>query len=804
MAQTAETGRIAGKVVEVQGEKPVDAATVYLEDTRLGSVADGQGRYEIKAVPPGSYTLVISKVGYRKVVQQVSVPAGRTVHMDFRLETEVYQMDELLIESIVPEDEDKNEDKLLRQRQQAVEIQDAIGSEDMSRTASGDAAEAVSKVTGASVVDGKYVYIRGLGERYSMTQLNGSELPSPDPYRKAVQMDLFPSSLLDRIVATKTFSPDMPGNFSGGSVEMWTKRFPESFTFNFSQSVAYNTQATFNDKMLVYPGGGSDWLGMDDGTRAVPAMLKDPAFVIPDIGKAWSDKAAALELDRISKAFNPVMAPSTEKGPVNQSYSLSMGNQFKLFGRPLGVLGSFSYSRKASFYDNGTVGRWQLTGTMDKTDDLNNDFLLNDVKGSDEALWGGLINAAYKITGNHEIGLNYMCNQSGESSARYLAGQFPRDLTGNAIYETRVLKYTERTLNSFQLRGEHDLPELFSSHLEWTGSFNFSGQIEPDLRYFTDNYTVRERNGTVDTLYSIRPSIYPKPNRYFRDLSEDNMNFDLKVSLPFKQWKGLHSQMKVGGAYNEVERHFRERRFEFSLDDSKYGYQGDPYEYWMPSNVGLMDSTGKLNRFANYVLDASELRGNYDGKQRIAAGFAMVELPITTRLQFIGGVRLENTRMSVVSHDSTLGKGGIDENDLLPATNLIYLLSDNMNLRAAYGRTLARPTFREMAPYASFDFVNDYTFIGNENLKRTLIDNFDLRWEWFARGGEVFAVSAFYKKFTNPIERVIKNVNAEVQYQNVDRADVVGAEFEARQRLDRIHPALEPFRVGVNLALVHS
>jgi len=795
-------GSITGTVVEAESSAGLAGVSLYLEGAKLGAVTDKKGGYEIKHVPPGIYRLVATKVGYLPQVVEVRISSTEKVRMNFELAVEVIQMEEIRIEGISPKE--KKEHRLLNERQQAVDISDAIGSEEMARTGSGNAAEAMSKMTGASVVDGKYVYVRGLGDRYSSTELNGSELPSPDPYRKAVQMDLFPSSLLDRIVTLKSYSPDKPGNFSGGMVEIWTKRFPENFTFSLSQSTSFNPQSTFKTGSLLYPGGKNDWLGMDDGSRGLPSVVNNSAITIPDIGSAWTNRGKAMELDRITRSFSQKMAPSLEKFPLNQGYTLALGNQVSLFSRPFGMLGSFSYSRKYKAYRNGTAARWELSGSVDKVDELTNEYNLTDALGSDEANWGGLLNLSYKLTDNHEIGLNYIYNQSGESQARYLYGPFPRDLTGNSTYETRVLKYTERSLNSVQFRGEHDLPSLFNSHVDWNSSYNDSRQDEPDLRYFTNNYTVQERGGVVDTSYSIRPSIYPSPNRYFRNLGEHNLNLNLSVGIPFKQWNRLHSQFKFGGSYTNTDRAFRERRFEFLTDNSKYSYKGDPYAFWQSDNIGLVDTTGKLNRFANYVSDASEARGNYDGTQKVAAGFVMTELPLTQKLQFIGGVRLETTDLQVVSHDQSLKRGDISKLDYLPAANFIYVLDDKTNFRLAYGRTLARPTFREMAPYSSFDFVNDLIFTGNQDLERTLIDNYDFRWENFLRNGEVLSASVFYKKFSNPIERVIRTIHGEIQYQNVDNADVYGVELEARQNLDRIHSWLKPFMVGANLSLLHS
>lgn len=793
--------RISGVVTDAETGRPVAAASVYVDGTRWGGLTNTRGEFSFQVPRPGRYNLVVTLVGYSRLSRQFTVEPGREHEVQLQIQPEV-----ILLEGFVVEGEagiENREDQILAQRRSAVAIQDGIGSEAISRTGSSDAADAVAKMTGASISDGKYVYVRGLGERYSNTSLNGSELPSADPYRRAVQMDLFPSNLLDRIILVKTFTPDRPGNFSGGSVDIWTKRFPREFTFNYSSSVSYNPQVSFKDGFLTYPGGKTDWLGFDDGSRSLPDVFKDPSVRIPDIGSAYNNLENALELDRLTKSFNSVMAPSTGKGPMNYGWSLSSGNNVKIAGRELGMLGTLTYNRSASFHDNGQVGRWILHGHVDQVDELSNHFLLSDTRSSDKVLWGGLLNLSYELSDDHQVGFNYMYNHSGEQLARYQSGTFPRDLDPESVYETRSLGYTERSLGSFQLRGEHDIQPLRNLHFEWTGSHSSTYQDEPDIRFFTNNYTVRTRESGIDTLYSIRPSLYPFPNRYFRKLNEDNTNLDLQFALPFKQWSGLHSRFKFGGAWNATERSFRERSFQFRQTTS-IRFDGDDHAFFQPENLGLVDSNGGRYRFGHYVLDNSEARGNYDGTQDIYAGFLMAEVPLTRRWQLIGGARLESTRMEVASHDSTLARGLIDENDILPSVNMIYLMRDNVNLRLAYGRTLARPNFREMAPYASFDFVGDMFFIGNANLKRTLIDNYDIRWEWFYGPGELLAVSGFYKNFTNPIERVIMTINGEVQYQNVDEAKVFGLELEGRAKLIRLHEALGRFSLGGNLTLSKS
>jgi TonB-dependent receptor len=803
--QDSQTGRIAGKVVDGQTGEPLVGVNVFLQGTKYGVISDLHGNYTIIRIPPGTYTLVASIIGYTMTkLADVTVSSGEVTKLNISLKPEVIATEEIVVEARALRN---TEAALLKERQKAAAVSDAISAEDISRAGSGDAAGVMSRVTGASLVEGKYVYIRGLGERYSTTQLNGSELPSPDPDKRAVPMDLFPSNLLDNIVTVKTFTPDKPGNFTGGSVNIGTKTFPESFTFSFSSSASYNTQTTLKEEFLTYSGGGTDWLGIDDGTRDIPAPLSAPSVKIPDVGTAYRDLAKARELDRLSKAFRPVMSPTSKSAPVNHGYSFSLGNQTQLFGHPFGLLGSLSYSRNLFSYNHdGVSARWQLTGNISQVNELTNDFFLSDAKSVDEVLWGGLVTLSYKPHPQHELGANYVYSRSGENVARFLSGSFPRDLSADAVYETRVLQFTERELGSLQFRGQHYFDGLFGMSVAWTSSLTNSSQDEPDLRFFTDNYTMRTRNGVSDTVYAIRPSIYPVPTRYYRNLDERNQDINLDVSIPFKQWNGRVGKVKSGGSYLHKERTFRERRFEFRQD--KIQYNGNPEDFFSERNVGIVDSTNGRFRFGNYVVDATQPSSNYDGNQDISAAFGMVDLPLIHRLRFIGGVRFESTHIHVASQDSSLAVGDLSERDFLPSISLVYELWQDVNLRAAYGRTLARPTFRELVPYASFDFVGDYIFVGNEKLKRTLIDNYDLRWEWFARPGEIYAVSGFHKRFTYPIERVINPraaaANPEIQYRNVDKAVVLGAEFEVRKRLDQIASLLQPFQVSANLSFVHS
>ncbi len=790
-------GKIKGKVVDAQNGDVLPGVNVLIEGTALGAATDIDGMYTIQSVPVGNYVVIASIIGYAKLrVTNVIVEDGKIATLDFSLQPEALQGEEVVVEAVALKN---TEASLLKSRQRAAAVSDAISAETISRSGSGSAADAMEQVTGASVVDGKYVYVRGLGDRYMNTQLNGVTLPSANPDRNTVALDLFPSKLLDNIVTVKTFTPDKPGSFTGGTVDIATRSYPEKLSLTVSTATSFNTQTTFKDDFLTYRGGSKDWLGFDDGTRDLPAIVADPSFTIPSIGVAFSNPQQARALDQASKAFSSQMAPIQKQAPIDQSYALTVGNQLSLFDRPLGLMGSLSYSRSLSSYRDGITGQYQLTGKVDEVDELNNLYLLKDYRSTDEVLWGGLLSLSYKFSKNHELSLNSIYNHSGESLARYQSGTLPRDLGLGTFYETRVLQYTERSLGSAQLSGSHYVGRLADLRIEWTSSLTRSTQDEPDLRYFSNDYTPTDTR----VIYSIAPSNYARPVHYYRNLDEDQWESNLNATLSFRQWQGLTGNLKFGGLHSRKDRLFRERRFEFH-QTALARYQGDPQAFFSPQMVGIVDSSNGRYRFGNYIVDASQLANNYDGEQEITAFFAMVDLPLLPKLRFIGGARFETTDIRVASQDPLKAKGKLSTNDWLPSANFVYELQSNMNVRAAYGRTLARPTFRELAPFASFDFVGDFIFVGNPDLKRTLVDNYDLRWEWFARPGEIYAISGFYKRFANPIERAIVSNNNQGQFQNVAQAIVYGAEFELRQRLDVITPMLRNFQLGGNFTLVQS
>jgi outer membrane receptor for ferrienterochelin and colicin len=796
----AQNGVIRGQLTSSETGEELIGATVVIKGTSTGAATDLDGKFNLTNLQPGTYEVQASYISYEpKTVTGVIVNKDEVTVLNIQLGSATTALKEVVIEGRAIR---SSENTLRNTQKKSAVVMDGISAEQFSRSGDSDAAAALTRVTGISIEGSKYVYVRGLGDRYVKTALNGAEIPGLDPNRNTVQMDLFPANLIDNLVVSKTFTPDMPGSFSGGFVNVTTKDFPDRFTLQLSTAIGYNDQTTFNGNFLTTNKGKTDWLGFDDGTRAVPDEVN---YAVPY--ESYTNQKNAELIDKATNAFNTEMAPRSMVAPLNRSHSFSLGNQREVFGRQFGYVVGLSYQRGYSYYDNGTFGMWKLNSS--NAENLFVERLLEDERGVEEATVGLLANFSYKLNSNNKVSLNLIRNQSGQNSSRFLNGIFPETsgiFDNTAIFESRAMHYMQRALSSGQLKGEHVVPGLKNSKIDWLASFTLSQQDEPDLRFFANDYFI----SGADTAYRIQPAAYTLPARFFRDLDETNIDLKLNIETPLIIWNGLEAKTKFGVAALVKDRAFRENiyRYRFSSD---YGYSGSIPEFFAPENLGIVSRPqdaegGGIYRYGVYLQDGSQRTNNYDGEESIYASFGMIDLPLTSKLRVVTGARVEVTDIFVQSFNEQLEPGELKQVDILPSINTTYSLNEKMNFRAGYSRTLARPNFREIAPYTSFDFVGEPAFTGNADLQRTTIDNFDTRWEWYPNLGEYLSVSAFYKKFHNPIERAINTLaqNNEIFIQNVAQAKVYGLEFEVNKRLSFITPSLQNFLVGTNLSLIKS
>lgn len=780
-----QTCIIRGKITDANNGEELIGAAVIIDGTYQGSSADLDGNYSITDLSPGTYNLKCSFISYEtQTITGVDVKPDDITLLNIKMKSVSLGLDEVIITAKAVRN---TESAILTMQKYSASVIDGISSQQITKSGDSDAAEAIKRVTGVSVEGGKYVYVRGLGDRYSKTTLNGCVIPSLDPERNTVQMDIFPTNAIENMIVYKSFSPHL-NSFTGGLIDIITKDFPEKFNMHFSASFEYNTQSSLNKDFLSYEGGKFDWLRIDDGTRDFPINPESiPLYPTDRDG-----------IDAITKSFNKNMEVKTKTSFLNQQYNFSLGNQVKFLGRPLGFNIGINYKKDYNYFNDGERGIYKLTDPNAKT--LNTEQKYNETSGQIEVLTGGLINFNYRLSNNHKIGYVLLYNHSGLKSAYYNFGQKPSDEIGMYI-ENRELGFRERSITVNQLKGEHYFRSLGQLKLNWVTSFSISTQNEPDLRFFTSSYYP---DAIGDAQYEINPSKYKAPSRFNRDMNEYNFDNKINFKLPF-EFLGETSKFRFGAAYVYKNRGFREEKINY-LSQVQY-YNGSVEDYLDDSNIGqnnpLYDPVTRQN-FGLYIQNATDKRNSYDGRQSILSGYLMVDMPLASKLRIEVGARFESNRMETKSKKKNIKKGSLHDNDVLPALNLTYTLVENMNLRFAYTQTLSRPTFREITPFASFSPVAP-TIVGNPELSRTLINNVDLKWEYFMKPGEIVSFSLFYKHFIDPIEMVDNPiaVNPEISYQNVKNACNYGFEIELRKSMNFIN-ILRNFNVGVNFSYIKS
>ena len=829
-SQAPETGAVIGQVIDTASGQPVIGASVSLKEEPAFSVrTDLNGRFSLRDIPIGEYVLVVFRGGYRlSEVTGVAVMPGEVTTANVPLQPrvvdetedpgEIYNLAAFVVEADAVA---SSESILLYNRRRAITVTDSISEDRFSALGIGDAAQALSKTVGTTIVDGKYAVIRGLGDRYTDTRLNGLSVPSTDPDRMAVQLDQFPADLLESVVTSKTFTADQPGAFSGGSVNLRTRSFPQQFFFKFGTSAEYNTQVT-GEQVLTIPGGGHDWLGKDDGTRSLPGGIPDDLSginrTLAEISARRGDFGPAEDLQRAVDYFdNRPYFPTQTRADPNYGWSFSIGDRYD-FGQEqvIGYVAALTYDRKVSHYEGGTIGRY-TQGSNDLTSPIFVDiarvfapdpsqytfyesFLANPetplgvpafgVTQTAYAVdWGAFAQLSYKPSNLHEFNLRFFHNQSAEDSIKRGVGEVTRSDSGE-MRENYDLLYTERGVTAYQLSGESVLLQGNNTLLEWRTAYSESTQDQPDYRSMEFKYDFRSLEYDPSGVNAFR---------FFRELEEDNREGAVDLTVPLDIPNDGLITLKVGGFYSTTERTSFERRFRVE------GFQarGDTIPFF-PQPVGILSQTANSVSIGSYMRETAS-NASYEGERTISAGYLMADWRLNYTWRFIAGARLETTDITtdpILVSSAVARQGRIEEEDLLPHGSVVYSPTEDMNLRLAYGSTLARPTFREMADITLIDPFTDERLAGNPDLEMTEIDNFDLRWEWFPAESEVLAVSFFYKELTNPIELTF--ANGRIIPQNVDEGEILGVELEYRQNLGRFLDALQPLSLGVNFSYIQS
>ena len=793
--ETQSPVKITGIVVDSNTEAPLVDVTIRVTDTQIRVTTDETGTFSLE-LPIGTYKIQASASFYNTyVITDFEVKAGETPEpLRIPLVAQVVKLDAIKMPVQLSQSSERG---LLEQRMRSSRIEDSISTEEMSRLPASSAGEAIKRVTGVSIVGGRYVFVRGLGERYSNTLLNNVEIPSPEPNRRVVPMDIFPASLLASLQTVKTFSPDQPGGFAGGSVQVFTKDFPEALTMSLSMSTGFNTQATGADG-LTYPGGDYDFLGFDDGSRQLPSIIEDRAADVPirERGRFTPAGFTPTEIQAFGQSFENVWSPERQPLPVNQGYKFSLGNSNTIFGKQFGYLGVISYGNSHNY---GTQVRNAYRIGLNQTLSPVTSYAIE--QSGNEVDWGTVLNTSLRFSPEHLISLKTLLTHTAENEIRTWEG-FNADR--NTDMRSTRLRYVERQLFSGQFAGMHDFnfgepelealeaPEAPAVSMEWRLTYSRAARDEPDTR---ENIYEDRGDGTF-----VFRDVTQSGSRFFFDLEDDEYNAraDWKVRI------GTESLFKFGGMLRDRARTFDVRRFRFLPSDQ------------VDATVNLSAEPEILFQSQNIAPRVFELRestrstDNYLADHNIYSGYMMLDLPLSAKWQVMSGVRLESSDQTVTTYDPFAAtrkeiEANLQTLDWLPGLNVTYRLTERMNLRFAASRTITRPDFRELAPFEFTDFVGGRTILGNPELERTQIDNFDFRWEVFPQIGGILAISAFYKRFQKPIEQIVQpQAEVRITYENAEGAHNYGLELEARQNLGVLTDALRNFSINTNAALISS
>lgn len=795
--ETQPVVKITGTVIDNDTEMPITEVSIRVMDTQIRVKTDETGAFSL-ALPSGTYKIHASAPFYNTfVITDFQVSAGAApAPLHIKLTPQVVKLDAIKLPVRLSQASERG---LLEKRMRSSRIEDSISTEEISRLPASSAGEAIKRVTGVSIVGGRYVFVRGLGERYSNTLLNNVEIPSPEPNRRVVPMDIFPASLLASLQTVKTFSPDQPGGFAGGSVQVFTKDFPEELTMSLSMSSGFNTQATGEDG-LTYPGGSLDFLGFDDGSRALPNIVRDQAADLPirERGRFTPLGFTPAEIQEFGQSFANVWSPERRRVPVNQGYKFSLGNSNKIFGnKEFGYLGVISYGNSHSY---GTQVRNAFRLGLNET--LSPVTSYDVERSGNEVDWGSVLNTSLRFSPEHLLSIKTLFTHTAEDETRTWEG-FNADR--NTDMRSTRLRYVERQLFSGQVAGMHDFnfgePTLQATDedpappdvsMEWRLTYSRASRDEPDTRE-----NIYEDRG--DGTFTFR-DVTHSGSRFFFDLEDDEYNARVDWKIPL----GAEGLFKFGGLLRDRSRTFDVRRFRFLPADQ------------VDATVNLSAPPETLFQIQNIAPRVFELRestrstDNYLADHNIYASYLMLDLPITTKWQVMTGVRLESSDQTVTTYDPFAAsrkeiEANLETFDWLPGLNVTYRLTERMNLRLAASRTITRPDFRELAPFEFTDFVGGRTILGNPDLERTQINNFDFRWETFPQIGGILAVSAFYKRFQKPIEQIVQpQAEVRITYENAEGANNYGLELEARQNLGVLTEALRKFSINTNAALISS
>ena len=774
---------IKGTVIDEKTGQTVPGATVQIKGTNKSDVTDSEGNFLIR-VTAGNYTIKVSCFSYAsKEVTEIAVPKDDVNYLSISLTSKANQLDDVVFKTTKAKQESVK--GLLTMQKNSINVSDGISAETIKRTPDKNTSDVLKRISGASIQDNRFVIIRGLNDRYNFALINGAPLPSSEPDRKAFSFDIFPSNMLDNIMITKTASPDLPGEFAGGVVQVNTKSVPDKDFQSLTIGSGYNTVTTFKNSR-TYKGSTTDWLGYDNGTRALPSVIPST-----EVMQAPNNQIQNLQ---IAKSFQSDWSITDGKFMPNTSFQYAIGRHFEIGNKKMGVLFSLSHNISNNFTQ---VSRNDFLSPGN----LNSSY--SDNNYNQQVLTGALGNFSIKFNENNSITFKNILSLNSTDLVVERSGQ--ADVTNTFITNSNVRWFTSNKIYSGQLNGDHYFtkPKI---KLNWNANYSNIARSIPNLRrnsYTLDsdpsspNYNIPFLNIATNDAGSNSYA----GSMFFSENKEKINGGKLDLSKKFNIGEKSINEIKAGAFIQNRNRAFYGRAFFYKLFDYQNTQTGLTS---LPESTVF--STSNMNTTGFSIFEQTQDKDSYNASSKLNAAYVMMDNRFD-KFRLVWGVRFEDYSQTLSTKYQNIELVNIQK-DILPSANLIFSINKEQNFRISYSKTLNRPEFRELAPFAFYDFTTQFLTEGNPELKIASIQNFDLRYEIYPGKGQVFSVSYFSKKFTNPIE-LKQTGNKNIKYVNADSCVNTGIELEFRTLLSSVIKTkgtsiLDDITLFSNLAIIQS
>ncbi|MBX2957594.1 MAG: carboxypeptidase-like regulatory domain-containing protein [Cyclobacteriaceae bacterium] len=784
----AQTGTITGKITDAKTGEEIIGANVSIQGTSVGDATNLEGKFTIANIKPGAYTLVVSFLTYKThTIPDITVEPGKITTVNVGMQEDATELDEIVVQGTR---EINNDLSLINAIRDSKLVVSGISAEQIVRIPDRDAAQIMQRVPGISIVDNRFVMIRGVSERYNQMMINRAIGPSTEVDKRSFSFDLIPSGAIDQILIYKSGTPELPGDFAGGIIQVVTKQAPDENYFKIGTSIGYRINTTFRD-FNSSQGSPTDKFGFDNGFRALPTNFPSTNDL------ATSSRTSALR-EQAGKSLTNNFDYDTKNAPMDFGVGFELAQNFKIKRVKINTLTNLAYSNSYQF-KNVEFNRFLFDGNEVETRFAYQDsYYENDVRIS------GISNWAFTFNERHKLEFKNLANLLGEHQTILRDGQ-DLFLNSDRFYKNYAYHYLSRLIYTGQLQGTHKFSDN-SLTVEWVAGYNYVNRDEPDFRRFRTFRLLSSGEETYQMQLPPSANLF-ETGRFYSDLTDKGFSNGASIEKKFGNPSEKRTPTLRAGYYVESKtRNFNSRYVSYLYPGFFDPQVGEELIRLPLSTIFAPENIKSQDGFV--IEEGTRPSDAYTGENLLVSGYIGGNLPLG-KFDISGGFRLESNRQQIATATTT-GPIRVDNPVIspMPFLNTSYNLTDRSLVRLTYSRTINRPEFRELAPFLYYDFELELGVFGNPDLKTADIDNFDLRWEMYPNPGELISVGAFYKSFTNPIESILQLTAESPQstYGNADKAVAYGLELELRKSLASLGVSkfLRNMAVNVNASYIYS